>query len=147
MTTGYVNGVITFDLAESDDAHRERFRRAWRSRTGPCSATSGTRSATTTGELLVLTADRHEEFRESSATRPGPIADPVDRHYAGGPPRLAGRYISAYAAMHPLEDFAETFAHFLHICDTLETARVRVAAGSGGGRPRFAEVWPRTGCR
>jgi hypothetical protein len=30
--------------------------------------------------------------------------------------------VSAYAAAHPWEDWAETFAHYLHIRDTLETA-------------------------
>ena len=45
------------------------------------------------------------------------------RHYDAGPP--AGweqRYVSAYATMHPWEDWAETFAHYLHIRDTLQTA-------------------------
>jgi hypothetical protein len=30
--------------------------------------------------------------------------------------------LSAYAAAHPWEDFAETWAHYLHIVDTLEMA-------------------------
>lgn len=37
-----------------------------------------------------------------------------------------------YATMHPYEDFAETWAHYLHICDTLETAsEYRLAAIAG----------------
>ncbi len=44
-------------------------------------------------------------------------------HYAGGaPPDWEGSYVSAYATAHPWEDFAETFAHYLHIVDTIETA-------------------------
>ena len=43
------------------------------------------------------------------------------RHYAdGAPPDWQARHISAYAASHPWEDWAETFAHYLHITDTLE---------------------------
>ena len=47
----------------------------------------------------------------------------LDRHYATGR-RTTGpsRYVSAYATMHPSEDWAETFAHVLHIRDTLQTA-------------------------
>ena len=30
--------------------------------------------------------------------------------------------MSSYATMHPAEDWAETFAHYLHIRDTLDTA-------------------------
>lgn len=48
------------------------------------------------------------------------------RYYDHGP--LAGwarGYISAYASVHPLEDWAECFAHYLHMVDTLETASVR----------------------
>ena len=46
----------------------------------------------------------------------------LDRHYAQGPPPdWAERHVSAYATMHPAEDWAETFAHYLHIRDTLQT--------------------------
>jgi hypothetical protein len=47
----------------------------------------------------------------------------LKRHYAqGAPADWAERFVSAYAASHPWEDFAETWAHYLHIVDTLETA-------------------------
>jgi len=46
----------------------------------------------------------------------------LKRHYNSGP-RADWRdsYISEYATMHPWEDFAETFAHYQHILDTLTT--------------------------
>jgi hypothetical protein len=45
------------------------------------------------------------------------------RHYAeGAPPDWQQRFVSAYATTHPWEDFAETWAHYLHIVDTLEMA-------------------------
>ena len=40
----------------------------------------------------------------------------------GPPADWSERYVSAYATMHPWEDWAETFAHYLHIRDTLQTA-------------------------
>lgn len=48
----------------------------------------------------------------------------MDRHYSNGPiANWAESYISAYATMHPWEDWAETWAHYLHIIDTLDTAQ------------------------
>ena len=47
----------------------------------------------------------------------------LERHYANGPPRdWPEHFVSAYASMHPWEDFSETWAHYFHIVDTLETA-------------------------
>jgi hypothetical protein len=47
----------------------------------------------------------------------------LERHYQAGPPAdWQERFVSAYAASHPWEDWAETWAHYLHIVDTLETA-------------------------
>jgi hypothetical protein len=48
----------------------------------------------------------------------------LQAHYANGaPPDWQMRYISAYAASHPWEDWAETWAHYLHITDTLEMVK------------------------
>lgn len=60
---------------------------------------------------------------------------------------MADRYISAYATMHPLEDFAEVFAHFLHLADTLQTAATfgLVAAPVDLARTPMAEVVEQTG--
>jgi hypothetical protein len=50
-------------------------------------------------------------------------AEAVERHYTkAAPPDWQRHYVSAYATMHPWEDFAETWAHYLHIVDTLEMA-------------------------
>ena len=48
----------------------------------------------------------------------------LQRHYDQGPPAdWKSSFVTAYASTHPWEDFAETWAHYLHIVDTLETAR------------------------
>ena len=47
----------------------------------------------------------------------------LKRHYENGAP--AGwqeKFISSYATAHPWEDWAETWAHYLHMTDALETA-------------------------
>lgn len=47
----------------------------------------------------------------------------LKRHYEAGPrPGWEHSFISAYAASHPREDFAEMFAHYFHIVDALDTA-------------------------
>ena len=62
------------------------------------------------------------------------MAQALQRHYADGPaPDWQDRTISAYATSHPWEDFAETWAHYLHIMDTLENRqRVRIGRPSPG---------------
>jgi hypothetical protein len=63
----------------------------------------------------------------------------IGRHYDQGPPAdWPERYVSAYASAHPAEDFAETFAHFLHIEDALETAQV---AGLTPGAGNWIDDW------
>jgi hypothetical protein len=47
----------------------------------------------------------------------------LQRHYANGEPSdWLQRYVTPYASAHPWEDFAETWAHYFHVVDTLETA-------------------------
>jgi hypothetical protein len=59
----------------------------------------------------------------------------IDRHHAEGPrPDWQERFVTGYASAHPWEDFAETWAHYLHIVDTLETAAafgLRIAPEAG----------------
>lgn len=69
----------------------------------------------------------------------------LDRHYSQGPPaQWEQDYISTYATMHPFEDFAETFAHHLHISDTIGTARtyglVPASLVDTGFRDRVVQV-------
>jgi hypothetical protein len=65
-------------------------------------------------------------------------AEALKRHYdEGAPAGWQNDYVSMYATMHPWEDFAETWAHYLHIVDTLETAGafgLRVRPRRAGGR-------------
>jgi hypothetical protein len=123
IITGYQNGVITLDLAESNDAHREALRESmdepYRTVLGHLRHEIGHYYC----ELLALTKDRRDEFRALFSDETSSYDEALQRHYrAGAGHDWQDRFISAYATMHPLEDFAEVFGHFLHIADTLQTA-------------------------
>ena len=64
-----------------------------------------------------------EPFRELFGDERASYAEALARNYQQGPPAdWANAYISGYATMHPWEDWAETWAHYLHILDSLNTA-------------------------
>lgn len=123
VTIGHANGVVTIDLAEGDDSHRERVRQQlaepYRTMLGHLRHESGhfvewrlVEGTERIGEARALFGDERADYQAE-----------IDRHYREGPPEgWQRRFLSAYATMHPYEDFAETFAHLLHIHDTLETA-------------------------
>lgn len=122
VTTGHESGIITLDLAEGDDAHREKVRaeldEPYRTLLGHFRHEIGhyTEWQHVRGELI-------DQARELFGNEEQSYADAIERHYSEGPPDgWEQRYISVYATMHPFEDFAETFAHYLHISDTIETA-------------------------
>jgi hypothetical protein len=123
VTTGHADGVITVDLAESDDARRELRRQEldepYRTMLGHLRHELGHffQPRLVTGELQwercrALFGDEREDYQQA-----------LERHYEqGGPPDWDQHFVSDYATMHPWEDWAETFAHYLHIRDTLQTA-------------------------
>jgi hypothetical protein len=122
---GHSNGIITINLAESEDAYRERMRaqldEPYRTMLGHFRHESGHYFE----EALVFgDEERTRRARELFGDDTRDYQEAIDRHYAEGAPEgWEADYISKYATMHPYEDFAETFAHYLHICDTIDTAR------------------------
>jgi hypothetical protein len=73
--------------------------------------------------VLVDGGVRLAAFRELFGDERADYGEAQRKHYESGPPaEWATVYVSAYAAMHPFEDFAETWAHYVHMVDTLETA-------------------------
>jgi len=124
VTTGHHNGVITLDLAEGDDVHRERLRvemdEPYRTLLGHFRHEIGHYYFYRLVEPSQAYATR---FRELYGDPGADYQAALDRHYNDGPPPdWEERYVSSYASMHPAEDWAETFAHYLHIRDTLDTA-------------------------
>lgn len=121
--TGHDEGVISIRAAEADDAVRETVRsqmgEPYRTLLGhfrhECGHFIWNRLVRDAGKLEACRAVFGDDEADYQAA--------IDRHYAEGPPPFwADTYISAYASMHPWEDFAESFAHVLHITDALETA-------------------------
>ena len=82
--------------------------------------------------LINTSADRQQRFRASFGDPDSDYQEALSRHYRrGAPPDWKTNYVSSYATMHPAEDWAETFAHYLHIRDTLDTAAAFGFAPSG----------------
>jgi hypothetical protein len=123
VTTGHDNGVITLHVAEGDDAEREKRRtelgEPYRTPVGHVRHEIGHYF----WDRLVRDAGRLQPFRALFGDERADYGEALQRHYsAGPPPDWAIRFVSAYASAHPWEDFAETWAHYLHIVDALETA-------------------------
>lgn len=122
--TGHDSGVITLDLAEGDDVHREQLRvemdEPYRTLLGHFRHEVGHYYFY---RLVSPSADCSSRFRELFGDPDADYQAALDRHYQkGAPPGWEETYVSSYATMHPAEDWAETFAHYLHIRDTLDTA-------------------------
>jgi hypothetical protein len=122
--TGHHNGVITLDLAEGDDVHREQLRVAMDE---PYRTLLGHFRHEIGHYYFYRLIDPSPEYRQRFGELYGdPYADyqaALDRHYSqGAPAGWEETFVSSYATMHPSEDWAETFAHYLHIRDTLDTA-------------------------
>jgi hypothetical protein len=123
VITGHVQGVITLDIAEADDAVRERTRQdmaePYRTILGHFRHESGHYY----WDRLVRDTKWLAAFREQFGDERVNYDAALQRHYADGPPAdWPQRFVSSYAGSHPWEDWAETWAHYLHMVDTLETA-------------------------
>lgn len=125
---GHANGVITIDLVESLDAYRESLRvwlgEPYRTMLGHFRHEAGHYYQ----NILVETGPGAQKYldrcRELFGDERASYSDALDRHYKfGAPAEWQDTFISEYATMHPWEDFAECFAHYLHITDTLDTTR------------------------
>jgi hypothetical protein len=139
--TGHNEGLITINIAEADDPFREKTRQEmgepYRTLLGHFRHEIGHYY----WDRLIKDSRCLEPFRGLFGDERADYAAEQKRHYEAGPPAdWTEQFVSAYASMHPWEDWAETFAHYLHIVDTLETARVyglalRPKAASGAPLP------------
>jgi len=121
VTTGHDEGLIVINCAEADDVVRERSRiklgESYRTLLGHFRHEIGHYF----WDRLIRETPRLTAFRELFGDDRQDYAQSQARHYKEGPPpNWALRYISAYASMHPWEDWAETWAHYLHCWDTVE---------------------------
>jgi hypothetical protein len=123
ILTGHDEGLITINIAEADDAERERRRQdmaePYRTLLGHFRHEVGHYF----WDRLVRGGPWHEPFREMFGDERQDYGACLDAHHAYGPPAdWQQRFVSAYASAHPWEDWAETWAHYLHLIDLLETA-------------------------
>jgi hypothetical protein len=121
VITGHADGVVTIDLAEGDDGHREALRvqlaEPYRTLLGHL------RHETGHWYWDVLVQHDPEPFRAMFGDERADYGAALERHYSSAPPvGWENSYVSTYATAHPWEDWAESFAHYLHIRDTLQTA-------------------------
>jgi hypothetical protein len=124
VLTGHDDGLITLNLSEADAAEREKMRLAMKERYRTLLGHFRHEIGHYYWDRLVRDAGGNEPFREVFGDERADYAEALTRHYANAPdPNFAEHFISHYAASHPWEDFAETFAHYLHVVDTLETAQ------------------------
>jgi hypothetical protein len=122
--TGHEDGLIAIRAAEADDATREQIRismnEPYRTMLGHFRHETGHYI----WDKLIRDGGKTDAFRAVFGDETMDYADALRRNYEEGPPvGWQQSYISTYASSHPWEDFAETFAHYIHIVDTLEMAR------------------------
>jgi hypothetical protein len=125
VMTGHANGVITINLAEADDAERERRRHQM----GELYRTLLGHFRHEVGHYywnrLIANTPHLEEFRRVFGDERRDYDQALQDYYArGARTDWSEHFISPYASAHPWEDFAETWAHYFHMIDTLETAHV-----------------------
>ncbi|XKF88545.1 putative zinc-binding peptidase [Microbacterium lacus] len=142
---GHANGIISIDLAESLDDRRE----ALRVRLGEPYRTILGHLRHEVGHYfqnVLLTDDEWwAKCRRLFGDERESYKEALKRHYAlGAPPDWRTSFISEYATMHPWEDFAESFAHYLHITGTLQTAAaIGIVLDASVASVRDTDVRPR----
>jgi len=123
VVTGHGNGIITLDVEEADDAKREQTRHdlhePYRTLLGHFRHEIGHYY----WDRLVAGSRWQQPFRTLFGDERADYAVALNANYEQGPPAdWRDRFISPYASAHPWEDWAETWAHFLHIYGSLDTA-------------------------
>jgi hypothetical protein len=123
VMTGHENGLITVALIEADDVEREkrrsRMHEPYRTLLGHLRHEVGHHY----WDILVRDGGKMDACRSVFGDESHDYQAALKKHYRERAPiDWQQNFVSAYASTHPWEDFAETWAHYLHIVDTLEMA-------------------------
>lgn len=121
--TGHCDGLITLNIGEADPVTREQTRlnlnEKFRTLLGHFRHELGhfywQQQVSNRDEVL-------ESFRELFGDERQDYQASLNNHYSSATQK-SPEYISVYASSHPWEDWAETFAHYLHLRDVLETSK------------------------
>ena len=121
--TGHDNGLITLNIEEADDDVRVKNRvllgEGYRTLLGHFRHETGHFY----WDLLIRNNNKLAAFRDLFGDEQPDYSRALETYYAtGAPADWSNNFISPYATSHPWEDWAETWAHYLHMMDTLETA-------------------------
>jgi hypothetical protein len=121
--TGHADGLITLNLLEADAVEREKMRVEMNERYRTLLGHFRHEIGHYYWEVLIDKTPRHEPFRELFGDERRNYHDALQAHYAKPiDSHFPEWYISGYASAHPWEDWAETWAHYLHMVDTMESA-------------------------
>lgn len=138
VMTGHLDGTITINITEADDAHREKQRGEMGEPYRTLLGHFRHEIAHYYWDQIVRDHTAIERFRDIFGDEREDYGAALQRHYAvGAPADWSQKFVTSYASSHPWEDFAETWAHYFHIVDTLETAsafgvriRPRISTGT-----------------
>ena len=123
VMTGHNQGIITLNIEEADEGERVRNK-----------LDLGEKYRTLLGhfrheighyywDLLIKDKPPLKKFRQLFGDEQKDYALSLKAYYeTGAPANWADHFISPYASSHPWEDWAETWSHYMHLMDTLETA-------------------------
>lgn len=123
VLTGHDNGLITLNLQEADDAIRESIRSAMREPYRTLLGHFRHESGHYFWDRLIKHSNHLDSFKRLFGDESQDYASSLQNNYSLGPPKDWWlNHVSGYGASHPWEDWAETWSHYLHMCDTLDTA-------------------------
>jgi hypothetical protein len=123
VMTGHDNGLITLSVEEADDAKREKLRAQLREPYRTLLGHFRHEVGHYYWDRLVRDTDWIEPVRKLFGDERADYAQALKQNYEQGPPSdWKDRFVSTYASCHPWEDWAETWAHYLHMVDTVDTA-------------------------
>lgn len=124
VMTGHAEGLITINIGEADDAVREKNRLDMKERYRTVLGHFRHEIGHYYWERLIRNSHWLKPFRDLFGDEQEDYGQALQRHYDSGPPAdWQDQFVSTYATSHPWEDWAETWSHYLHMTDTLETAR------------------------
>lgn len=123
IMTGHAGGLITINIAEADDVERERRRQQMDEQQRTLLGHFRHESGHYYWDRLVANGPFLSRVRDMFGDERQDYSEALERYYQNGPgDGWHETHVSAYASSHPWEDWAECWAHWLQITDTMETS-------------------------